>query len=212
MANHETSVVVFEPAGAPAPEYMINRTERPSMTPGRAAVLAMMGRYQFPGSDYLLSLLEIHKLAYFLQLGGLQLNLEFQKETYGPYADKLRHVLNRIEGHFIIGFGDGRNKLDTPIRLLPDAQRIAEEFVKAHSDMQESFKRVSALIEGFETPYGMELLSSVHWVAANELKPDARNVDAVVAGIRKWNARKCKLLRPEHVQIAWDRLREQSWI
>ncbi len=207
----DVQILVYEPAGTPAPERMPDRTERPNMTPGRAAVLGLMRRYQYPGSDYLLSLLEIHKLAYFAQTAGVPLNLEFKKGPYGPYADAIRHVLHRIEGHFVQGFGDGRNKPGTPIRLLPDAADEAEAFLAERRELHQPFERVARLIEGFETPYGLELLSSVHWVATQELEQRA-SLDVVVTKVHGWNPRKRRLMRAEHIRTALDRLRDESWV
>jgi hypothetical protein len=69
---------------------------------------------------------------------------------------------------------------------------------------------VAQLIEGYEDPYGMELLSSVHWVMLHD--PGARDdVDKAVAGVRQWNDRKRRLLKPEHLKLAWERLRERDW-
>ena len=66
-------------------------------------------------------------------------------------------------------------------------------------------------IEGFEDAYGLELLSSVHWVM--QKNPEARaNSEAAVAAIHKWNVRKRHTLRKEHILAAWERLREQDWI
>lgn len=67
--------------------------ERPTMTPGRAALIGTIERYAIPGYD--LSLLEIQKLAYFLQSAGEPLKLNFVKGKYGPYAENLNHVLQR---------------------------------------------------------------------------------------------------------------------
>lgn len=125
-------------------------------------MIGILGRYaQF---DYLLSLLEVHKLVYFLKVAGEPFErTEFSKGPYEPYADVLRHVLIRMEGHFISGFGDGtKNKPETPLYLIPGAAEEAEEFLKHRPDTLSRFERVAALIEGFETPYGLELLSSVH--------------------------------------------------
>jgi hypothetical protein len=108
---------------------MKNQTSKPQMTPGRAAVLALMNRYQVPGYGYLLSLLEVQKLAYFLQEAGEPLKLAYEPHHYGPYADNLRHVLHRLEGHYVTGFGDGKNKPDTPLQLLSGAAEEAEAFL-----------------------------------------------------------------------------------
>lgn len=205
-------VLVYEPTGSPDPKKMINKTERPRMTPGRAAVLGIMSRYAVPGYLYRLSLIEVQKLAYFLQEAGEQLKLSFVKDTYGPYADTMRHVLNKMEGHFTQGFGDGNNQPGTPIKLLPDAVKEAEEFLQTNSETLSRFDRVSELIEGFETPYGMEVLSSVHWVAKKENSGNANNVQSAINAVHGWNDRKRDLMKPEHIRVAWERLSKQGWI
>ena len=204
--------LVFEPTGAPAAKDMPNKTKRPKMTKGRAAVLGLIDRYLVPGYDYPLSLLEIQKLVYFLTESGEHLNqVVFEKAAYGPYADVLRHVLEKIDGHFVTGYGDGKNKPDVPINLLPDAAREADEFIKSHPDTQSRFDKVVKLIEGFETPYGMELLSTVHWVATRENNAAIENSDIALEEIRNWNTRKAKIMQPSHIHAAWERLKEQGW-
>ena len=208
----DVRVLAFEPAGAPGASEMKNRTRRPKMTVGQAVILCLMNRYLVPGYDYPLSLLEVFKLAYFMQEAGQPLKLNFQEGNYGPYADNLRHVLNRMEGHFIQGWGDGRNAPTTPIRLLPGAAEEAEAFLKDHPKTEERFTRVAELIEGFETPYGMELLSSVHWVATRK-DPQARtDVEAAIASLRHWNNRKANLFQRPHIEAAWSRLRDLGWL
>jgi len=209
----DVHVLVYEPAGAPSPHKMIDRTKRPDMTPGRAAVLCLMNRYQVPGYVYRLSMLEIQKLAYFMQAAGQELHLKFEKSHYGPYADNLRKVLEKIDGHFIEGYGDGvgTNAPETPIKLLADAASEAEEFLHHESDAQSRFDQVAELIEGFETSYGMELLSSVHWVAQECPKAKA-DVDVALEEVHAWNRRKQQVLQPEHIRIAWDALQAKGWL
>ena len=101
------------------------------MNPSRAIVIKIWRQYFALG--YQLTLLEIHKLLYFLQEAGEPLRLRFAKETYGPYADNLRHLLHRFEGHFTLGFADGRNKPDTEIALQPQAVEEAEGYLKQNA-------------------------------------------------------------------------------
>lgn len=91
-------------------------------------------------------------------------------ERYGPYADNLRHVLMKVERHFLTGFGDGTSPvLDAgPIEALPGAAEQADEVVAAHPELAERIDRVLQLSEGFESAYGMELLATVHWAATAE--------------------------------------------
>lgn len=204
--------LVYEPAGAPAAEAMVNRAPRPKMTTGRAVVLSLMNRYLALGYESALSVLEVYKLAYFMQVAGQRLSLKFEAGPYGPYADNLRHVLNHMEGHFTQGFADGKNEPSTAIRLLPGAVAEAEKHLEAHPDAKARFTRVTDLIQGFETPVGMELLSSVHWVATKQNKGAKTDIQAAVTSVRSWNERKAKLFDPEHIKAAWERLREFEWL
>jgi hypothetical protein len=183
------------------------------MTREQAMVLCLMNRYLVPGFDYPISLLEIQKLVYFLTEAGEDLNqVKFVRHHYGPYADVLRHVLEKMDGHFIIGYGAGENKPDTPIHLIPEAAAEAEQYLLEHAEIHARFDRVSDLIEGFETPFGMELLATVHWVATRENPEAARKPEAALADVRSWSTRKAKLMRPEHVEAAWRRLNDLGWL
>jgi O-acetyl-ADP-ribose deacetylase (regulator of RNase III) len=204
--------IVYEPAGAPEPRAIANRTSRPKMTKGRAAVVGLIDRYLVPGFDYPITLLEIQKLVYFLvEAGELMPKVEFVKHHYGPYADVLRHVLEKMDGHFINGYGAGENKPDIAIDLVPEAALEAKKFLTGHVDTLGRFDRVAGLIEGFETPLGMELLATVHWVATHE-SPVARDANDALRAVQAWSTRKARLMREEHVSAAWDRLAKQGWL
>lgn len=205
----DVRVVLFEPADSPAADQIIDRREKPGMTPGRAAVLALMGRYMETDYDYRLSLVEVQKLAYFLQLAGESLRLEYRAHHYGPYADNLRKALRNIEGHYTRGVGDGKNSPETPLELLPGAVDEARAFLEQRPETLARLDRVAALIEGFETPFGMELLGSVHWVMQHGANPD--DIDDVLAKVQAWSERKRSQMKDGHVRAAWSRLREQGW-
>ena len=134
--------------------------------------------------------------------------MDYTKGTYGPYAENLRHVLTHIEGHFIVGYGDAADKPDKPIALKAEAVAAAEDFLKDHPKVHERFDQVVELIEGFETPYGMELLSTVHWVAIHE---GAADFDDAVEKTYSWSDRK-RMFRQEHLRIAWDTLNREGWV
>lgn len=206
-------VRVYEPAGAPEPEAMVDRTSRPRMTAGRAALLMLMHRYLQTGWEYKLTLLELQKLAYFLQESGEPMKLRFKPLIYGPYADELRHALNRMEGHFVHGFGDGGSAPTTKLELVAEAVDDAERFIEDRQQLHERLDRVSRLIENFESPFGMELLSSVHWLAAYGLGPDtAASAKQAAALLAQWNTRKARTFREDHVSAAWARLADEGWL
>lgn len=203
-------VILFPPAGSPDARRMKTGTKRPKMTDATAATIGILARYcEF---DYRLSLLEVHKLVYFLKVAGEPMQRTvFEKGPYGPYADSLRHVLSRIEGHFVQGWGDGsKNNPDTVIGLLPGAEKAASEHLAQKADTHARFDRVSTLIEGFETPLGLELLSTVHWVAWED--GGTRKFETVLGRIHDWNERKRSLFPEQLVHLAFTRLHELGWL
>jgi len=204
----DVDVRLFEPAGAPHPKTMDVRTKRPSMTPGRAAILKVLDTYR--ALNYGLSKIEVQKLAYFLQAAGASLNLAFTKQQYGPYSDRLRHALNAMDGHFIRGLGDG--VVEAEIEPVDEALAEAEAFIAAREqlDLASQVARVGHLIDGYQSSYGMELLATVHWVATQEVKE--RSVEAVTIAVHSWNDRKRRLMKPEHIAAAWNRLAMQGWL
>ena len=203
-------VLVFAPGGAPAAGTMPNRTDRPKMTMGRAALIALMDRYLKGLLDPFVSLLEIHKLMYFLQEAGQPLRLQYEAGEFGPYAKNLRQVLIRLEKHYTQGYGDGKDIPTKNIELLPGAMEEAEAFLKDDEVIRRRMDRVAELIEGFEDPYGLELLSSMHWVM-RESATARESAEAAASAVHQWNPRKSRVLKKEHLAKAWVRLKEQHW-
>lgn len=203
-------VVLFEPGDAPAPKDVVDRRERPKMTASRAALLALMGRYNATEYDYRLSLVEVQKLAYFLQAAGEDLRLEFKAHFYGPYADNLRKALRNIEGHYIRGLGDGNNSPETSLEILPGVLEDAETLLKAQAETRTRLERVGRLIEGFETPFGMELLGTVHWVMTHSSK--ANDLKQIVSDVQDWSERKRSQMKPGHIEAARKRLTDEGWV
>jgi O-acetyl-ADP-ribose deacetylase (regulator of RNase III) len=135
----DVKVQLFHPEGAPEAVDMKIATGRPNMTPTRAVLLEVLNRYALPG--YRLTLLEIQKLAYFLQEAGQPLKMNFQKQQYGPYTEQLHHVLQRIEGHFVRGYGD--RSRDVSLELYPEAVKEAEVFLVRRPGDNESSIRIA---------------------------------------------------------------------
>jgi O-acetyl-ADP-ribose deacetylase (regulator of RNase III) len=206
----DVSVALYEPSGAPVAEKMLVATEKPKMTRARALFIRLLELYGIPG--YELTKLEIQKLAYFLQEAGEPLKLSYVKHKYGPYAHNLNHVLKDIEGHYICGYGDGTSGAESAsIYVLPEGRDAARVFFETQPEAQQRYSRVGNLIFGYETPYGMELLATVHWVATKYSNP-AVDSEQAISLIHEWSERKRNLFKPQHIRKAWQRLHEQNWL
>lgn len=201
-------VLLFAPEGAPPAEDMAVETKRPNMTPTRAALLSLFDRYLMP--EYRLTSLEAQKLAYLLQAAGQPMKLRFAKGRFGLYAETLNHVLQGIEGHFTRGYGDRSNVAQ--IRLLPGAEEAAEAALgEGDAATRERIAQVTRLIQGFETPYGLELLATVHWAATTDEITD-HSEEAVDEYVRSWTARKAELFTPNHISLALQQLQEHGFL
>jgi O-acetyl-ADP-ribose deacetylase (regulator of RNase III) len=202
---NDLQVIVFEPNNTPVET---KSREVPKMTAGRAALVVLLHRYLGGLMDPFVTLLEVHKLLYFMQEAGESLRLKYTKAAYGPYAENLRHVLHAVEGHLISGYADGGDAPDKQLELVPGAVRDAEAFLAHDNDTRDRFDRVGKLVEGFETPFGLELLATVHWVSTRE---HSTGIDDIVAKTYAWNDRKKRFSRRQ-IGIAYSTLLEKGWL
>lgn len=201
-------VKLFEPSAAESVRELVPEAAKPKMTAGRAAIIKVLSIYR--QMMYPLSQIEVQKLAYFLMRAGQDLGtLKFQKYTYGPYAPALRHVLTKMDGAYLKGVGDGTKPSE--ITVLDAALKDADNYFSAAGDptTNERVQRIAKLIDGFESPYGMELLGTVHWAAGES---ETKSFEEVIQRVHAWNARKRELMKPAHIKVAYERLMSEGWI
>lgn len=202
----QTHVLLYEPVGAPPPGEQPVATSRPRMTRGRAALLAALAAYQTDPAANITQLV-VQKLAYLLQVRGEPLRLRFEKGPYGPYAEQLNHVLQRMDGHFIHGYGDRTTVAS--IQVERDAVDDAAAFLDHEPGAVQRLVAVQELIAGFESPHGLELLTTVHWAAREGRARSAAEAGAYVAS---WSQRKRHAFPSHHIELAWRRLRSFGWL
>jgi O-acetyl-ADP-ribose deacetylase (regulator of RNase III) len=206
----DVRVVVFEPDGAMTrgKGSRSRKASAPAMTPGRAALVGLMDRYRAGLLDPFVSLLEVHKLMYFMQEAGERLRLRLTKGPYGPYAENLRHVLAAIEGYYVLGYGTGGDAPDTALELIPGAVEDARAALTEAPETLARFERVAELVEGFESPFGLELLATVHWVMTRE---QAASESEVIDRTYEWGDRKQQFSR-QQILLARNVLAERGWV
>lgn len=213
LAGLDTEILVFEPTQKY--QNVAKRAGVEKLTPARALIAELVRRYWVLGMEC--SLLEIQKLAWFLErsierTGQTPLDLRFAPHKYGPYADRLRHLLEGLDGSYlhcdkrigdadpldVIWFDDGR-------------KAFVQTYLKSEAkDYVPALEATAALIDGFESPYGMELLATVDWLLSQE--GIAPTVPAVREGLHHWGggpgaaARKDRLFDDRALSIALERL------
>lgn len=210
-------ILVYEPTSQY--QNVAKRAGVEKLTPPRALIAELVRRYWVLGMEC--SLLEIQKLAWFLEQALKRylpdedlLNLQFTAHKYGPYAQRLAHLLNSLDGSYLhckkrisdaspfdlIWFDESRKPLlQTYLRSSP----------KPHLDALADTVR---LIDGFESPFGMELLATISWLLVKE--EVAPTVPAVREGLRHWPVsgavrRKLHIFDAQMIDIALKRLTAQ---
>lgn len=202
----DVQVLVYAPQEVVAGKRAV-ATAKPKLNRVRATLLAAMGRY---GEElYELSLLEVQKLAYFLQLAGEPFKLTFVKHYYGPYADAINHVLDHMEGHYLDGYRGIRAPTET-IELRSSALEEARTYLESEPEAQAHLERVAELIEGYQWPLGMELLGTVHFAAVESGAPLDEN--ATVLAVHEWSAHKREKFEERHIRKAYQHMLDLGWL
>jgi hypothetical protein len=138
------------------------------------------------------------------------LKLQFVAHKYGPYANKLDHLLNNLDGSYL--HCDKRISDAGPLDIIwfdDEHKALVQTYIKTEAKAYEqALEYTAALIDGFESPFGMELLATVDWLLSKEgVQP---TVQAVREGLRQWPAgateRKTRLFDDRAIGIALDRL------
>lgn len=217
-ALHDVRVIVYEPTRKY--QNVAKRTGVEKLTPARALIAELVRRYSILGIEC--SLLEIQKLGYFVERFSAKLNLpplkfEFGANRYGPYSDRLKHLLNSLDGSYL--HCDKRLGDAGPFEPIhfDDSKRdlVAVYFTSSEAKpFQPALEATSRLIDGFESPLGMELLATVDWMIDREdVTPE---VKAIKAGLPSWTGgeaagqRKLQLFDDRIIGIALEALRENS--
>jgi O-acetyl-ADP-ribose deacetylase (regulator of RNase III) len=208
----DVEVRVFAPAGPPEPGAMPVNSERPAMDRDTAALLLAFEQYIARSTtsglsmDGKLSLMEAQKVAYFLQLAGWPSTFTFVPSYYGPYSQAVNRLISAVEGHFIIGFGDGTGGSRATLSLQNDALTEARDLLGGDTSFRHALEGFSRIVAGFEFPYGMELLSTVHFAATRLDESSRPGLAGVMQAIRAWSKRKAQLFHADQASRAYEHL------
>lgn len=184
-----TTVLIYEPTAQY--QNVAKRTGVEKLTPARALIAELVRRYSIVGFEC--TLLEVQKLGYFLerQVDALGLDnkfkFEFSASKFGPFSSKLGHLLNGLDGSYlhcdkrlgdagpfdVIRFDDAKKDKVIAYLTSPEAKIF-----------RPALDATAELIDGWESPFGMELLATVDWLVHSEgVEPTAK---LVRESLRDW--------------------------
>jgi O-acetyl-ADP-ribose deacetylase (regulator of RNase III) len=206
LADVAIPIQLYEPSATISKRERKPEAAAQTLTPSRAMLLAAMRAYSSLG--YSLSLIEVQKLAYFLQRLGEPLKLKFEKAQYGPFAHNLSFVLQRMDGAYLRGMDYKEAKPFAELTLMEEKFPEIDAYIAQHlsHEQKQQVTHLTQLIEGFESPLGMELLATVDYLLDTK---EAQDLDTLVNAVGAWNPRKQRVLTPEYLNLALGRLTEQ---
>lgn len=212
----DVDVIVY----APTSEYQ-NAPKREGLeelTPARALIAELVRGYLVLGIEC--TNLEVQKLAWFLQrvIASLKLDdpldLRFAANKYGPYAERLRHLLNGLDGSYL----HCEKRLSDagpfePIWFEDEKRQAVADYLASIEAIPfvPALEQTAAIIDGFESPLGMELLATVDWLISEH--GATATVDGVRAGLKTWPGgpsaarRKDRIFSDRMLDLALQRLR-----
>lgn len=208
-------IVIYKPTSKY--QNVSKRSGVQKLTPARAFIAELVRRYWVLGMEC--SLLEIQKLAWFLERNierfcpDNPLDLRFEASKFGPYAKRLVHLLDALDGSYL--HCDKRLADAGPLDVVWFDEN-KKDYVQAYLKQQEAKPYLAALtatadlIDGFESPLDMELLATVDWLLVRE--KCSATVEGVKEGLRRWPggmqaaSRKVKLFDDRMIGLALARL------
>ena len=214
----DIDITVFEPTKQY--QNVAKRTGVEKLTPARALIAELVRHYWVLGMEC--SLLEIQKLAWFLERsserlspGSNPLNLKFEANKFGPFAPDLNHLLNSLDGSYLRSEKRIADSTRLDVVWFNDERKdLVQGYLRSEAKTYAAaLEETTALIDGFESPFGMELLSTVDWLLSREHV--ALTVAAVRDGLEHWPheggaKRKATLFDDRAIGIALERLTQFS--
>jgi len=203
----DVRINVYEPKGYSKPEYI---GDEHFWTVARALLVKLFGNVQdsFGGE---ITHLSMQKLVYFLQQTGVDYKVRFDKSSFGPFSEELKeHFKVMNSKNYIQGF---ENKDLTKARCITvPANSFAESDEFLVNQKNSKFKvidNIEKLIRGYESPLGMELISTVHFCAK---QLNTTSPDKIFNCMEEWSAEKTKKFQPSHVALAVERLEQLNFL
>lgn len=216
LAGLDADIIVYEPTASY--QNVVKRNGVEALTPARALMAEMIRRYTVLGFEC--SLVEAQKLAWFLTVATQRFGLaspiadDFAPNRYGPYSDKVRHLLDSLDGSYIAcdtRIADA--KPCDPIRFRDERRDKVAAYLTtdAAKALRPALDHATDIIEGFQSPYGLELLATVDWLSRRE--GGALEATAIKAALSRWPGppgsaeRKAKIFGARDIGITIDHLR-----
>ncbi|WP_421949617.1 hypothetical protein [Phaeodactylibacter xiamenensis] len=160
------------------------------LTPSRALLLSVL--YDLVSQGEYVSEFSSEKVCYFLQRFGARqhLKLEYQPYFYGPYSGKVRFLLNKLNGSYLMGYSDMSKKPFAPLTLIGEGYQDVKAYMEQDVALTEIAGKTKAFLNGYYADFSLELLSSVDFIAQEH---GTLEFGFIQEKLNSWNDRKRSL-------------------
>jgi O-acetyl-ADP-ribose deacetylase (regulator of RNase III) len=209
-------VVVYEPT--PRYQNVAKKVGVEKLTPARALAAELVRSYTALGLEC--TLLEVHKLVYFMQRSLVHLciedptHLRFEANRFGPFASNLNHLLNSLDGSYL--HSSKRIADAGPLDLIwfeGNKRELLKAYLGSEAKVYTAALNMTALvIDGFESPLGLEVLATVDWLLQEH--HGQADVASIKSRLQSWLGggnpaeRKLRLFTDELIFLAIERLQD----
>lgn len=200
-------IFIYEP-NANVKEIL--KKERVKLTPARSMLLFML--FELVKNGEFVSEFASEKLCYFLQRFGAEkhFKLNYQANFYGPYSGKVKHVLNYLNGSYIMGYAGKDKKPFEQLNLLVDSEKEVKNYINNNSELKDIVEKTSQFLTGFYSSFGLELLSTVDYISQT-YKLEDKNL--IKEKLNNWSDRKKTLFSNDRfLNISIEHLKKTNLI
>lgn len=197
-------IYIYEPSES---VKEILKKERVKLTPARAMLLFML--FKVVKNGEFVSEFASEKLCYFLQRFGGEpyFNLTYEPNFYGPYSGKVKHVLNHLNGSYIMGYAGKDKKPFEELDLIVDSRNEVENYINSNLDLKKIVELTDDFLNGFYSAFGLELLSTVDFISHSKNSSDPKTIQKE---LDSWSERKRTLFsNDKFINISVSHL--QKW-
>lgn len=201
----DCEIYVYEP-NTNVKELM--NKERVKLTPARAMLLFIL--FDLVKSGEFVSEFASEKVCYFLQRFGAEkyFKLNYSANFYGPYSGKVKHVLNYLNGSYVMGYAGKDKKPFEQLSLLMETEKKVDEYIDSDIELKEIVENTSAFLNGFYSSFGLELLSTVDYIAQSKKTADKETIKYTISN---WsNRKKTMFSNDKYIDISISHLQKSQ--
>ena len=156
--------------------------------------------------------IKFQKLAYFATVAGVPTGLQFEADSFGPYAAELKRTIGRLQNNGLVREERVGRMFET--RVGPTYANVRREIQQSLTDWHPAIERVTSLISRLDSDQ-CEIAATVHFTAARLAEENGGERPAasdVIAAVEEWKIRRDPPLAHSDIARAVVNLATMGWI